>query len=112
MTWEKRNGLAASGAILRGDIASCAQIRSPTEIETASKSRFYIVLQNVSLLPTCNVGTVVARNRKWRRRAHTSPPQTAVFRSAALGEAPPEIVSACIGLTLSLIGLWLWLDHQ
>jgi len=21
-------------------------------------------------------------------------------------------LSACIGLTLSLIGLWLWLDHQ
>ena len=45
--------------LLRGDVASCAQIRSPTEIETASKSLFYVVLQNVSLLPTCNVGTVV-----------------------------------------------------
>jgi hypothetical protein len=45
--------------ILRGDIASYARIRSPTEIETASKSLFYIVLQNVSLHPTGNVGTVV-----------------------------------------------------
>src|SRR5215470_8326570 len=47
------------GQILRWDLASCARIRSPTEIETTSKSLFYIVLQKVSLHPTCNVGTVV-----------------------------------------------------
>src|SRR5215471_9357923 len=62
------------GQILRWDIASCARIRSPTEIETASKSLFYIVLQNVSLLPTCNVGTVVIAQLKTERNRNLSEP--------------------------------------
>ena len=73
-------GLLHRGQILRGDIASSAQIRSPTEIDTASKSLFYIVLQNVSLRPTCNVGTVVKKsnypNRHLTRISHNYSPKS------------------------------------